>query len=144
MKKIIGIFLVFNFLAFGAPIDITQEPVISTTPTIPNSQLQQIPPQNQKASLCPTQDNLKYFLISRNLATYQIVDVIPSKAVPGYCDVILKSQDNKMFFMRIRNDMAYIITGSVINASTNEVQQPDLKKYLNQNPLPQTQPSNTP
>ncbi|GAB6078325.1 hypothetical protein JCM8795_10110 [Hydrogenobaculum acidophilum] len=132
-------------MAFGEDVEIIQQPAQQNiSPQTPQSQNQPnqsstLQQSNNSSSQCPTEDAIKGYLVSQNLATYKILAIIPSKAVPGYCDVILKNMDNKTFFMRIRSDMAYIIAGNVINAITNEVQKPDMSKYTNQQNS--TQPS---
>ncbi len=138
MKKFLYVSCLISFLAFGENVEITQQPAQSNTPpqTSPSQTTPSQSPTSQQtnasSSQCPTEDSIKGYLVSQNLATYKILAIIPSKAVPGYCDVILKNTDNKTFFMRIRSDMAYVIAGNVINAATNEVQKPDMSKYTNQ------------
>ncbi|WP_459893895.1 hypothetical protein [Hydrogenobaculum acidophilum] len=145
MKKFFYISCLISFLAFGEDVEIIQQPAQQNiSPQTPQSQNQPnqsstLQQSNNSSSQCPTEDAIKGYLVSQNLATYKILAIIPSKAVPGYCDVILKNMDNKTFFMRIRSDMAYIIAGNVINAITNEVQKPDMSKYTNQQNS--TQPS---
>jgi hypothetical protein len=135
MKRFLTVMIVFSFLAFGGSVQISEQPSPPATTTSQNAN-----PNSQ----CPTQDAIKGYLVSQNLATYTILGIVPSKAVPGYCDVILKNIDNKMFFMRIRNDMAYLIVGNVVNAATNEIQKPDMSSFGSppgsQNPTTPSEP----
>ena len=136
MKKFFYISCLLSFLAFGENVQIVQQPMLPSqnanppqattpSPTEPPLNSQSSNSQNQ----CPTEDAMKGYLVSQNLATYTILAIVPSKSVPGYCDVILKSMDNKTFFIRIRNDMAYVISGSVVNTATGKVQIPDMTKF---------------
>ncbi|MGC8587955.1 MAG: hypothetical protein ACP5LI_02890 [Hydrogenobaculum sp.] len=135
MKKFFCVSCLLSFLAFGENVKIVQQPMLpsqsvnppqtSTPSTNSSSNSQPSSSQNQ----CPTEDAIKGYLVSQNLATYTILAIVPSQSVPGYCDVILKSVDNKTFFIRIRNDMAYVISGSVVNTATGKVQVPDMTKF---------------
>ncbi|HEK25058.1 MAG TPA: hypothetical protein ENO33_01610 [Hydrogenobaculum sp.] len=135
MKKFFCVSCLLSFLAFGENVKIIQQPVLpsqnvnpSQTPTpSTNSSSNSQPSSSQNQ--CPTEDAIKGYLLSQNLATYTILAIVPSQSVPGYCDVILKSVDNKTFFIRIRNDMAYVISGSVVNTATGKVQVPDMTKF---------------
>ncbi|MGC9286797.1 MAG: hypothetical protein ACP5E7_04525 [Hydrogenobaculum sp.] len=135
MKKFFCVSCLLSFLAFGENVKIVQQPVLPSqsvnppqTPTpSTNSSSNSQPSSSQNQ--CPTEDAIKGYLLSQNLATYKILAIVPSQSVPGYCDVILKSVDNKTFFIRIRNDMAYVISGSVVNTATGKVQVPDMTKF---------------
>jgi hypothetical protein len=136
MKKFFYISYLLSFLAFGESIKIIQQPIQpsqSANPLQANTSSPVQAPSNSQSSnsqnQCPTEDAIKGYLLSQNLATYTILAIVPSESVPGYCDVILKSVDNKTFFIRIRNDMAYVISGSVVNTATGKVQVPDMSKF---------------
>jgi len=140
MKKFFYISCLLSFLAFGENIQIIQQPIQpsqSANPPQANKSSPAHAPSNSQSSnsqnQCPTEDAIKGYLVSQNLATYTILAIVPaivpSESVPGYCDVILKSMDNKTFFIRIRNDMAYVISGSVVNTATGKVQVPDMSKF---------------
>lgn len=134
MKKFFCISCLLSFLAFGENVQIVQQPmppsqnVNPPQTTTPSTNSSPNPQSSSSQNQCPTEDAIKGYLVSQNLATYTILAIVPSKSVPGYCDVILKSMDNKTFFIRIRNDMAYVI-GSVVNAITGKVQVPDMSKF---------------
>jgi hypothetical protein len=136
MKKFFYISCLLSFLAFGENIQIIQQPIQpsqSANPPQANTSSSAQTPSNSQSSnsqnQCPTEDAIKGYLVSQNLATYTILAIVPSESVPGYCDVILNSMDNKTFFIRIRNDMAYVISGSVVNTATGKVQVPDMSKF---------------
>jgi hypothetical protein len=138
MKKFFCISCLLSFLAFGENVQIVQQPMLpsqNANPPQANSSSSTNAPLNSQSSnsqnQCPTEDAIKGYLVSQNLATYTILAIVPSKSVPGYCDVILKSMDNKTFFIRIRNDMAYVISGSVVNTATGKAQIPDMTKFDN-------------
>ena len=119
MKKLILVFLGFLYLGFANQNVTTKQTPEKIT--------------NKTQSDCMDKSAIKEYLISHNLATYTILGIIPSKAVPGYCDIVLQGTDNSIFFIRIRKDLAYVIAGSVINTKTNEVEKPDIKQFKLQN-----------
>ncbi len=128
MRKLLFLLAFTSYLAFGQNNILIKETPIAQNQNKPPTN---IPTKNQS---CPNKDDVKYYLVSHNLAMYTILGIIPSKSVPGYCDVILEGDNKQNFFIRIRNDLAYVISGSVVNTKTNKVVTPDMSNFKTTSP----------